>query len=147
MTESLSLYVAEVDRSDEVPFKGSRVTIGRAKGNDISLSDRQASRVHCAVERIGGAVRVLDLGSQNGTFVNGVRVLSADLKEGDTIQVGAATIRFGLEDPEAGRSTRVMEEPPLEDLIRDLSQERAFLMRMTAVARDVAMERELMPLL
>ena len=147
MTEPLILHVAEVDRTDEVPFEGARITIGRASTNDISLTDRQASRVHCAVERVGGVVRVLDLGSQNGTFVNGARVLSADLNEGDTIQVGAARIRFGSEDSEAGRTTRIMEERPLDDLVRDLSQERAFLMRMTGVARDVAMERELMPLL
>jgi len=150
MNDELRFHVTEVGRAEDLAFRKQRITIGRSSGNDISLSDRQASRVHCAVERVAGAVRVVDLGSQNGIFVNGVRVLSADLTEGDCVQVGAAVVRLGgAPDGEdsAGSRTRILAERSTDDLVRELTQERAFLMRLIGVARDVALERELMPLL
>ena len=154
MNDALSFHVSEVDRAEELSFEKQRITIGRSSGNDISLSDRQASRVHCAVERVAGAVRVVDLGSQNGTFLNGSRVLSAELSEGDCVQVGAAVVRFGEQradrnhhGSQVGSQTRIIPERSSDDLVRELTQERAFLMRLIGVARDVAMERELMPLL
>ncbi|MBI4881026.1 MAG: sigma 54-interacting transcriptional regulator [Planctomycetes bacterium] len=147
MGDALRFEVCEDDCRKEVSFSKTRVTVGRSAANDICLQDRQASRVHCAIEVLGGSTRLTDLGSQNGTYVGGSRVLAVDLACADTIRVGAAEIRV-LELP-AGADTREapLRERPVAELVKELSQERAFLLRLTAVARDVAMERELMPLL
>jgi transcriptional regulator with GAF, ATPase, and Fis domain len=150
MSTFMLLKVREAGRDEALRFDKSRITIGRATTNDVCLSDRQASRVHCSLEATElGAVRLQDLGSQNGTFVNGERVLAADLQPGDVIKVGVAEIAF--EDGAAGAATIVADPAnrakPVEELVKDLSNERAFLIRLIAVGRDIALQTELMPLL
>ena len=146
MSEPLRFRVLEGEAQDEVVLEDGRLTIGRSNSNDITLADRQASRQHCTVERLEHEVRLTDLGSQNGTFVNGEQVLSVSLEPGDVIRVGAAEIHFGR----AGERTVVDGESaarPKADLMKELVGERAFLLRLVAAARGVAEERELMPLL
>jgi pSer/pThr/pTyr-binding forkhead associated (FHA) protein len=81
------------------PLAGLRFDLSAAleagrEATGISLSfDQQASRKHCSFSPFGGAVEVLDLGSTNGTFVNGNRVQSATLSRGDTVQIGSTTFR------------------------------------------------------
>jgi len=81
------------------PLTGLRFDLSTAleagrEAAGISLSfDQQASRKHCSFSPFGGAVEVLDLGSTNGTFVNGNRVQSATLSRGDTVQIGSTTFR------------------------------------------------------
>jgi eukaryotic-like serine/threonine-protein kinase len=60
---------------------------------DLGAADKYVSGVHCAIEVHGRACVVRDLGSTNGTFVNGRRVESADLRPGDEIRVGRTTLR------------------------------------------------------
>jgi len=68
---------------------GDRATMGRMAGNDIHLHDEQASRRHAVVERVGSGYRVVDLGSRNGTLVNGAPILEPTvLRSGDTIALG-----------------------------------------------------------
>lgn len=72
-------------------------TIGRGEGSDIQLQwDRDASRTHAALERVGGVWTICDDGlSRNGTFVNGERVGSRQrLRDGDLLRVGATAILF-----------------------------------------------------
>jgi ABC-type multidrug transport system ATPase subunit/pSer/pThr/pTyr-binding forkhead associated (FHA) protein len=64
------------------------VTVGRDRANDVVLSHPQVSRVHAKLERRGEAFVLVDLGSTNGTFVNGRPVATKTLKDGDTIQIG-----------------------------------------------------------
>lgn len=67
-----------------------RITIGRAKDNDIVLDHPQVSRYHAVIERFGPRYRIRDLKSTNGTFVNGRRITKPlDLKEGDIIKIAA----------------------------------------------------------
>lgn len=154
MTTTLEFKVREAGREDAVSFDKPRITIGRAASNDVCVADRQASRVHCSIETTElGAVRLQDLGSQNGTFVNGERVLAVDLQPGDVIKVGVAEIAYqptAAESP-AGTDTIVTgtasRAKPLDELVKELSNERAFLMRLIAIGRDIALQHELMPLL
>jgi two-component system, NtrC family, response regulator HydG len=75
----------------------SRVLIGQSQACQIVLSDRQVSRRHAAVDLHGRhGVKVVDLGSTNGTRVNGVRVMEAMLEPGDRIVVGGSTLRLDL---------------------------------------------------
>lgn len=154
MTTTLEFKVREAGREDDVRFEKPRITIGRAASNDVCVADRQASRVHCSIETTElGAVRLQDLGSQNGTFVNGERVLAVDLQPGDVIKVGVAEIAYLPTSVEAPTGTETVvtataaRVKPLDELVKELSSERAFLMRLIAVGRDIALQHELMPLL
>lgn len=79
---------------------GSELTIGRAPGNDIRLCYTDVSRVQARVKVSGsGKVEMIDLGSTNGTFVNGRRQLYRALREGDKIQFGEKSVfRFAFYD-------------------------------------------------
>jgi adenylate cyclase len=71
-----------------------RAVIGRGEGADVRLPDREVSKVHAAIELRGGW-RIHDLGSSNGTFLNGRRVREhAPLHDGDEVRVGAIRLRF-----------------------------------------------------
>jgi ABC-type multidrug transport system ATPase subunit/pSer/pThr/pTyr-binding forkhead associated (FHA) protein len=64
------------------------ITIGRA-GNDIVLDNPQVSRRHAVIERVAGRHVLRDVGSTNGTFVNGQRITQHALAPGEIIQIGA----------------------------------------------------------
>jgi transcriptional regulator with AAA-type ATPase domain len=64
------------------------VHVGSSPGNDVVLSDRTVSARHCRIEPGESGVVIRDLGSRNGTYVNGVRVIAAQLPTGGQIRVG-----------------------------------------------------------
>jgi hypothetical protein len=71
------------------------VTIGRHPECDVVLNDQEVSRQHAEVRREEGRFLVVDLGSLNGTKVNGAGVKAPrPLEDGDVITIGAHTIRF-----------------------------------------------------
>jgi hypothetical protein len=70
------------------------VTIGRMPECEVVLNDQNVSRRHAEVRRQGGEFLVVDLGSTNGTKVNGSGVKEKRLVDGDEIKVGASTLRF-----------------------------------------------------
>jgi hypothetical protein len=72
------------------------LTIGRAEDNDVTLAgDEFASAHHARVESQRDGVWILDLGSTNGTFVNGARLDGRRLlREGDVVQIGDTELRF-----------------------------------------------------
>ncbi|MGD0089502.1 MAG: FHA domain-containing protein [Planctomycetota bacterium] len=76
------------------------MTLGRNPENDLQLPEEKASRRHCRFRPEGGKVTVEDLGSSNGTKVNGVKVQTCVLKDGDAIAIGAHTIVFRDVDAE-----------------------------------------------
>ncbi len=84
-----------------VPVAGDDLVIGRG-GADLDVDDRGVSRAHARISRgAEGGWTLTDLGSTNGTFLNGVRVRSAALRDGDEIRIGAATaFRFSTESGE-----------------------------------------------
>lgn len=69
------------------------VVIGRADGVDLPLGDTRVSRQHARVNTAGRHLILIDLGSRNGTFVNGERVRRARLKPGDQIRVGSSVFQ------------------------------------------------------
>ncbi len=81
------------------PLTESCSSVGRSSKCTICISDKQISRQHFEILLEGGAAVVGDLGSKNGTFVNGVRRDLSPLKDGDKIQISAATImNFAYQD-------------------------------------------------
>ncbi|HET6316249.1 MAG TPA: M48 family metalloprotease [Chloroflexota bacterium] len=72
------------------------VVVGRSSTADLRLHDRAASRRHFELRWIDGGYVLTDLGSSNGTFVNGQRVQSATLHDGDVIRVGTTELEFAV---------------------------------------------------
>jgi ABC-type multidrug transport system ATPase subunit len=68
------------------------VTIGRDPDNSVVVDELLASRHHAELRPTAAGFEIADLGSQNGTFVNGVRVTSAPVQFGDTISVGGTSL-------------------------------------------------------
>ena len=69
--------------------------IGRLANCRIIISDTNTSRQHAQITRSGSGFAINDLGSTNGTFVNGERVLGdRRLADGDIVTVGAVSLRF-----------------------------------------------------
>ena len=67
---------------------GSVKTIGRSTGAEFIVDVALVSRLHCQLIATDDALQVKDLDSTNGTFVNGKRVQTAELKDGDRLAVG-----------------------------------------------------------
>ena len=82
--------------------------IGRREGNTIILDDNLISRNHCTIRKEAGGIVIKDLGSSNGTYVNGQRISSINLHNGDTISVGRHRIRF-VNDEEPAPSIAAMQ--------------------------------------
>ncbi len=70
------------------------ITIGRLTECEVVLADDSVSRRHAEVRRQGSDILVADLGSTNGTKVNGERVGERSLADGDRVTVGSVTLRF-----------------------------------------------------
>ncbi len=73
--------------------RAPETVVGRAAECAIALADPDVSRKHCAIHAEGESLRLEDLGSTNGTYRNGKRVLSAPLKTGDTIELGSTLLK------------------------------------------------------
>lgn len=79
-----------------------RLTIGRGPGNDWVIEDSAPtptiSRSHCVIEGDGTSFSLTDLGSTNGTFVNGKPVQARELASGDRIELGSHLFQLRLEE-------------------------------------------------
>jgi diguanylate cyclase (GGDEF)-like protein len=87
-----------------IPLERDQVTIGRAIEADVRLNDSRASRLHARISSSIDAktnqtsYRITDLGSTNGTLVNGEKVTDVPLSDGDKIVIGDHLFRFDLLD-------------------------------------------------
>lgn len=81
----------------EMPIEADEIRIGRMKENDLVVNNLAVSRFHAVLKwGTGGVLWIEDLGSENGTSVNGTRVEgSARVCEGDDITIGKHTLRIG----------------------------------------------------
>lgn len=114
-------------RTTVVPLLLEEVTVGRKEGNTIRLTERNVSRRHARLYKANGSLKIEDLGSANGTKLNGVRLRGQlPIKVGDQIQIGdyrilleaddgaEATVPDGTPAPGAGPATA---PPPVARLV------------------------------
>jgi len=77
-----------------IPLSEESVVIGRTAECTVTLNDPRASRRHAEIRPSGDGFVLTDLGSMNGTFVNGAPIREQLLRDGDQITVGASVLRF-----------------------------------------------------
>jgi cytochrome P450/NADPH-cytochrome P450 reductase len=96
------------------PLATGTLRIGRAPDNDIVVTDPGVSRHHAELHSVAGAYSIVDLGSNNGTFVNGRRVTTVPLAEGDIVRVGSCTFRLAGQELQdvTGTGSRAGQAPP-----------------------------------
>ncbi|HYH64048.1 MAG TPA: FHA domain-containing protein [Urbifossiella sp.] len=78
-----------------VMLRGTPLVVGREPDRDVVVDEPSVSRTHARLEpRPAGVYRLTDLGSSNGTFVNGVRLQSGPVHNGDRVQFGNVVFLF-----------------------------------------------------
>jgi pSer/pThr/pTyr-binding forkhead associated (FHA) protein len=77
-----------------VPIMGTVTRLGRSLSADVEIDEPSVSRRHALIVRQDGQTYLLDDGSRNGTWHNGVRVERAVLSDGDTIDLGTARLSY-----------------------------------------------------
>jgi EAL domain-containing protein (putative c-di-GMP-specific phosphodiesterase class I) len=87
--------------------------IGRRPGLDLTLSSDGVSKEHAEIYKDGGGLRVRDLGSKNGTFLNRRKVTDSALQEGDILHFAQLEFRLGRQEIEHPAEEEVREPPTL----------------------------------
>lgn len=84
--------------TDVVPLTQRRVTLGRGASNDVALTwDARVSYVHAVVEGLASEWTIRDVGSRNGTFLNGERIFTERLiRPGDELRLGDTRLVLGV---------------------------------------------------
>src|SRR5437660_10904308 len=94
------------------PMRSITVVIGRSDACEISVKDSSMSGKHAEISKINGGIRVKDMGSANGIWLNGERVEDVELFDGDVLRLGQTSIRVdvvgGRKRPSAGLSPRLI---------------------------------------
>ncbi len=116
--------------TSKVRIQSKVMRIGRRPDNDIVVSDLGVSKQHAELRQSAtGRYQILDLGSHNGTFVNGTRVNQAELKDNDIIAIGHATFRLVggelIEYVDDGRAT--FEAHELQVVVHDGHKDKVLL--------------------
>ena len=105
MSKLVVMYGTKTERILELDV--AEIVIGRGSEAKLVVDNPVVSRAHCRVRLIGDKHVVEDLGSKSGTFVNGKRVETKYLEDGDKIELGKHTIKYerGAMAPSAGSPT------------------------------------------
>ena len=106
--------------------------IGRRQESDLCIPLMVVSRRHCELNLEKGRLKLRDLGSRNGTYINDQRVDQADVNPGDKIQIGPVTFAVQIDNQPAELSTldSVILQPPEHLAVpekKDVDQDETFL--------------------
>lgn len=110
------------------------VSCGRGDGNSIQLQDIKVSRKHCQIVKTPNGYLVRDLGSINGTFVNGQKIKEHLLREGDQIRIGSVITVFSNKDVLSTGSKQVTQQKIKPDFPKELESLQTMKMSATAIS-------------
>ena len=112
------------DRVRGLDLPDHAIIVGRSKRVDVPISDRILSRKHCSIIPMESGCSIVDLKSQNGTFVNGSRIDKAELEYDDVIEIGETVIVILDTDSwERGEGlTRLRNPVKAQDLIQRINR-------------------------
>ena len=94
-----SLVIHEDEEARSVVLAADVATIGRLPACEVMISDKGASRRHAQIRRKDGTHTLTDLGSTNGTRLNGQTIQSRELADGDRITIGTTVLEFRQANP------------------------------------------------
>src|SRR3954471_20908101 len=95
MTQFALRFISGKYQGGEFPLRMEReIVVGRSSDLDMVLVEDMVSRKHAKIAATGDQIVIQDLGSTNGTFVNGEKIKKARLKEGDRILIGTSIIKL-----------------------------------------------------
>ena len=108
---------------------GTEVSMGRSTEAGFQIEDDGVSRKHAKImSAANGGFQLVDLGSTNGTFLNGLKVNVATLQDGDKIQIGANTVlKFSLQDQLEEQYQRNIYESATRDGLTRIFNKKYFL--------------------
>jgi transcriptional regulator of acetoin/glycerol metabolism len=104
VASQLQVVIGRASEARRVQLSDLPVHFGRSQDNDVRLSDSAVSERHLRLEPCEAGLLARDLGSKNGTFVNGVRVHTALVTEGTSIRVGRSELHLVACSDDGGRS-------------------------------------------
>ena len=109
----------------EFELTGQSMTMGREPDNDIIVENLLVSGYHARIDPAGREYVLTDLQSKNGTFVNGERITSTKLKDGDQILIGKHTIVFTLSEEEIQEDQKLTEPTMFIEVAQGASEAEA----------------------
>ena len=92
--QALLLVLSGPRLGNRAVLNDSPLEIGRGSGCGLVLDADSVSRKHAKIEPVEGGYRLSDLGSTNGTYVNGLRLKDHVLRDGDRVQIGKALLKY-----------------------------------------------------
>lgn len=112
------VVLAGAKQGTEIPLKKDKFVIGRSSDCTLRAGSEAISRHHCAILRNEGILSVRDLGSRNGTFVNGAKIAAeTKLNSGDTVRVGTLEFRIDL-----GQDLKRAKKPKVKNVAEAVSR-------------------------
>lgn len=161
MPDTFKLNITSGGRKGETyPLLNFPFRIGRAADNDLVLEDKRVSRYHSEIYLTNGEYSIKDLGSQNGTWVNGVKIPGAGINAGDAVVIGGNTLVFGSEKNDIFEQNDIENFKttikPAKEILKDTIEEKAdyssldtlkrrtmMLSAVCRISRDILKEPEL----
>lgn len=127
-------FISGKYQGGEYPLKMDRqVIIGRSNDLDMVLVEDMVSRKHAKITMAGGKITIEDLGSTNGTFVNGEKVKQVRLKEGDRILIGTSILKLVQRGDHAGE----MDERQIKQQLEDAAAQVAKSLKGSSIAGKI----------
>ncbi|WP_164006755.1 FHA domain-containing protein [Pyxidicoccus trucidator] len=110
-------FISGKYQGGEFPLKvDKQIVIGRSSELDMVLVEDMVSRKHAKISFSDGKITIEDLGSTNGTFVNGEKVKQARLKEGDRILIGTSILKLVHQGADGANVDESMAKQKLEEV-------------------------------
>lgn len=113
----------------QIPLQNGTVIIGRGQDADIKLEDELVSRKHCSLTFDGKSVTVNDLGSTNGTYVDGQPIQTRMIEPDNRLQIGKMVLKIDFKDQDEEAFDRELFEAATMDPLTKISNRRTFFDR------------------